>query len=164
MKSEGVTPGGYQPPPSLTAGSLLKGGFSGTLPHLHRCLLNKWGIWGPGKLGALPKVIQELTVVILTRLPKIKMLSTTTKDRRERSMKRYGTSDVFSLLSTPPLCFNFILIFIFTAPPILSLISQDPSCWGRNSDFIWKARWLRRWWTSIPKNNLPKLEFRLTLY
>ena len=93
-------------------------------------------------------------------LPQTKMLSTTTKDRKERPMKRYSTSEVLSLLATPPLCFYFILIFIFTAPPILSFISQDTSCWGRNSNFIWKTRWLRRWWTSVPKNNLPKLEFR----
>ena len=28
-------------------------------------------------------------------------------------------------------------------------------CWARNSDFIWKARRLRREQTSIPKNHLP---------
>ena len=34
----------------------------------------------------------------------------------------------------------------------------------RNSDFIWKAITLRRWWISVSKNHLPELEFRLLLY
>ena len=34
----------------------------------------------------------------------------------------------------------------------------------RNSNFIWKAITLRRWWISVSKNHLPELEFRLILY
>lgn len=48
-----------------------------------------------------------------------------------------------------------VLVQINTAP-------EKPGVGARNSNFIWKARRWRRWWTSVPKNHLTCIRIQLS--